>query len=471
MSLWEKYLTNEKCPSLNNNLEVDTLIIGGGLTGLNTLYFLRNEKSICLVEANKVGMGVTKATTGKITYLQENILAKVKNAQNYLKSQREAIKLLKNIIQKENINCDLDKSSSYLIARNKKENKLLIATISILKKEHISYELKKYDNFLTLKVDDTYVFNPIKYLNHLKKLLKKYIYEDTKIVNITRKNNYFYAKTSDNYTIKAKRVVIACHYPFFLKPLLLPLNTTIEKSTIVVTREKENKHYNYITLSKPTLSFRFYEDKQNTYGIYLSSSHNTALKENDKQNLYNVLKNFNLKEKDVIDPWTNIDIISGDNLPLMGQIEANLYISTAYNTWGMTNSILGAKIISDKIKNKQNIYENLFLPTRISKYHTFYQSIASNTLAFLKNIKKNKKWYDKNVFITYENNNFIGNYLDASGTLHQVYAICPHLKCPLVFNDVDLTWDCPCHSSRFSIDGKCLKGPSKYNISYQKSQK
>ena len=51
---------------------------------------------------------------------------------------------------------------------------------------------------------------------------------------------------------------------------------------------------------------------------------------------------------------------------------------------------------------------------------------------------------------------------------HIVYNKCPHLGCSLIFNEFEKTWDCPCHGSKFDIDGNCLRGPSKYNISYKK---
>jgi len=41
------------------------------------------------------------------------------------------------------------------------------------------------------------------------------------------------------------------------------------------------------------------------------------------------------------------------------------------------------------------------------------------------------------------------------------------MKCSLIFNSIEKTWDCPCHSSRFDIDGKCIKGPSVYDISFE----
>ena len=61
-----------------------------------------------------------------------------------------------------------------------------------------------------------------------------------------------------------------------------------------------------------------------------------------------------------------------------------------------------------------------------------------------------------------------GSYKDEKGIKHIVHNKCPHLGCSLIFNEVEKTWDCPCHSSRFDIDGKCIKGPSNYDISYKK---
>ena len=60
-----------------------------------------------------------------------------------------------------------------------------------------------------------------------------------------------------------------------------------------------------------------------------------------------------------------------------------------------------------------------------------------------------------------------GVYIDDKGERHVVSNICPHMKCNLVFNYIDKTWDCPCHASRFDLDGKCISGPSNQNISYK----
>lgn len=38
------------------------------------------------------------------------------------------------------------------------------------------------------------------------------------------------------------------------------------------------------------------------------------------------------------------------------------------------------------------------------------------------------------------------------------------MKCHLVFNSYEKTWDCPCHGSRFDLDGNVICGPAKENL-------
>lgn len=81
--------------------------------------------------------------------------------------------------------------------------------------------------------------------------------------------------------------------------------------------------------------------------------------------------------------------------------------------------------------------------------------------------KKQKNWYPSNIKFEKRNSKNITIYIDDNKEEHIVYNICPHLKCSLIFNEIEKTWDCPCHGSRFDIDGKSLEGPSNYNITYK----
>ena len=104
MSLWEMKRTNFYS-KLEENKIVDTLIIGGGMSGVQTLYQMRDQ-NVCLVEAEEIGVGVSQNTTAKINYLQDNTLFSLwkeghqELAISYLASQLAGMKLLLDSIEK-----------------------------------------------------------------------------------------------------------------------------------------------------------------------------------------------------------------------------------------------------------------------------------------------------------------------------------------------------------------------------------
>lgn len=480
MSIWNKSITNRKKEVLNKNIEVDILIIGAGMTGMTSAYYLQDQ-NVCLVDANQIGHGVTLNSTAKINYFQERIYSKIKTmrseatAKMYLNSQRYAINQLKHIIEQEKISCDFTRVSSYVFANTKKEITKLEKEVKFLKANGISVAEKLLPNKITsyrsFCVNDTYIFNPLKYLEGLSNIFKQKnlkVYENTKITKIEKINNYYLCH-SNKYQIKANKVIIACHYPYFTIPLLLPLKSYIEKSYIVVSKVSKDEKYTCISSNNPTYSCRFYQDDNKLYQISLAESHNTSINQDDQKHFKRVREIFKLKESDIVMSYSNVDIMTPDHLPYIGLIKENMYIGCGYNTWGMTNSILAAKIISDSILNKENPYKDKFKPTRINLATIIMlpMIILSQTKSYLgPKIIKNKPWYSEKVTFFTQNNKSLACYQDKTGKKHIVYNKCPHLGCSLIFNETEKTWDCPCHSSRFNLDGKCLKGPSNYDISY-----
>lgn len=472
MSLWEKYIDNVKFEKLIADIETDILIIGGGIFGLTTLYNLKDLVSVCLVDANRVGSGVSKNTTGKLTFLQNVIYSDLESninfntALKYLKSQQYAIDLIKNIIEKENIDCNFEKVTSYLHAAKKSDLEKLRKEKEFLEKNNIKVNISQDKSIIS--VDNTYVFNPIKYLNGLKKILRdKKIYEETIIKKIKYIDGKYYCYSNNNKII-TKKIIIACHYPFFLFPFLLPIKSYIEKSYLIAYKSPKYQLKSGITVTNPGFSYRYYNDGNDTYKICLASSHNTAVKQDDVSNFINVKKIFNIKDKDIVAKWSNVDIITSDKLPYIGEIQTNLYIGTGFNTWGMTNGILAARIIADNILGIKNEYGNLFKPHRINLYKVkrIFITIGSTLLSYITSHIK-KSWYSNRVRFEKRNGESIGIYIDEDGIEHAIKNKCPHAKCALIFNEVEKTWDCPCHSSRFDIDGNFIKGPSKDNISYK----
>jgi glycine/D-amino acid oxidase-like deaminating enzyme/nitrite reductase/ring-hydroxylating ferredoxin subunit len=481
-SIWLDGITRKKFGKLDKDIDCDILIIGGGITGISCGYFLKDSnKKIVLVERNKLCTSTTAKSTGKLTYLQDDMINKIKNvydeeiALKYIKSQKEAISLAKKIILENDIKCNLTSVNSYIFNNkgynNYKvyENYHLFKKCGIVKiKDNIPIKTKCYNS---LEVNDTFVFHPVKFVLGLSDIISKNIdiYENTNVLYIDHKDDYYLVKTR-NGLITTKKIILACHYPFFLFPYLFPMKTSLEKAFLVASLVDKSKSFSAINIDKEVMSLRYHKDKKN-YLITVSEVNSldkniNNLKKRDNA-IWNMRRRFSPNIKYC---WSNYDIMTWDYLPLVGEIDNNLYIATGYNTWGMTNGILAGKILSDLILERPNPYISLFDPKRdVKNIPRIVNFNIKNACSFINTkLNKNKTFYRNDVKIINEDGTWYGIYIDENKKEHKVLNLCPHMKCNLSFNYQNKSWDCPCHGSSFDIDGNLIYGPSTYSIKVPK---
>lgn len=463
-SIWSKYLeTSDKV--LDKNILVDVLIIGGGISGVLTAYNLNNSGlKVALVERNEIGSGITSKMTAKVTFLQD-ILTKIdeKDLDLYLKSQIDGLKILKSIIEDNNLDCCFKKNTSYLYTIKKSNIKKLDKVKKVLEKNKISYQeenppISSFPIVSGIKINNSYEINPILYLNQVKSMCNNVqFYEHTNIVEVLKEDKKFIVKIENENTITSKIVVFATNYPYFLKPLFFPIKVKLEKSYIGYGKPNflTNKDFNCINIDKDVHSIRFYDNKM----LYLTGSKINASKVNDAKNFSKLTDNNLIEEIDCM--WSNIDLFPSDYLPIMGRIFDNMYILTGYSAWGILSSHVGSCLLASLILKKKKYlkYQELFNPRKKITMKKFVNSsfnVYENINGFLKGI------FTKNKLVFYSKDKAI--YVSNDGYCYIVKRKCPHLKCNLLFNEVEKTWDCPCHGSRFDLFGNVIAGPSKYNI-------
>lgn len=482
-SIWIDNIKDKSLPSLKENITTDILIIGGGIAGLSTAYHLKDtNKKIVLIDKNKCGFGATSNNTGKLTYMQDLIYHKIEKNYNskiaklYLESQKEAINIIKNIIEKNKIDCNLKKTNSYVFSNSENKYKNFDKEIKFYDKNNIKYKVLSslplnYPSKVVLETYDSYTFNPYKYLIGLKNTIKSKIniYENTRCINLDKKDEYYICTTSDKYKIKASVVVVATHYPFFIVPYFTPFKTRIDKFFIGASPSKDSKNIQIISNDNPSISMSYYTNNSKNYLLYGRKSHPSIYKLNimdDYKELNSEYKKY--FNKDIEYFYHTHDLMTYDSLPFIGKIDNNLYVLTGFNKWGNTNGTIGGKLISDIILNKDNKYKNIFNPKRGLSLDKVKNLIIFNTTVIsryiINKINPHMKYYKDNVEIKYISGKRCGIYIDEKGTKHIVSNICPHMKCNLTFNYLDKTWDCPCHASRFDIDGNVIYGPSVFDI-------
>ena len=127
--------------------------------------------------------------------------------------------------------------------------------------------------------------------------------------------------------------------------------------------------------------------------------------------------------------WATQDCITLDQVPYIGNYSKrtpNLYVATGYNKWGMTSSMVAAKMLSDMVCDKPSPYAALFSPSR---------TILRPQL-------------------------FTNGFHAAANLLQFSTKRCPHLGCALKWNAAEHSWDCPCHGSRFQENGELIDNPA-----------
>lgn len=489
-SLWIDGTENiNQYPKLEKNIETEVCIIGAGIFGLTTAYYLtKNKIPVVLVEAEReIGIKVSGKTTGKITsqhgLFYDHLIKDngEKFAQKYLEANEQAIKDIKKIIDENNIPCDFEWQDSYVYTQDQNEIQ------QIKDEEKAVKQLGGKSKFITktdlpfpiqgaIKFPNQAQFNPRKYMLGLAEQITKRggkIYTETRIQDIAKKGKK-YVMLAGESNITAKKVIIATHYPFISVPgfYFLKMYQSTSYGLAVDTKEKLFNGM-YINVKEPIYSFRtaIYNGKKIL--IIVGADHKTG-ESIEKENYYEILEK-RVKEiypkSEILFKWSTEDCIGIDKIPYIGEFSSimpNVYVGTGFKKWGITSSNVAAKIIVDKILGKTNKYANIFNSQRLKpiKNRWEMQNMLKQTIisfAFEKaNIptKRISEIQLDTAEIIKINGANVGIYKDTTGNIFSVKPVCTHLGCELVWNNTDKTWDCPCHGSKFDYRGKNLYDPA-----------
>ncbi len=487
-SLWLDDYDIKGFPTLTNDLEVDCLVVGGGITGITSAYLLAEEGyRVAIVEQNRVMHGTTGNTTAKVTIqhslVYQTLIKKhgLEKAQLYVDSHIKALDLIKSHIKDLNINCDYENVTSYVYT----EKDYLV---SKLEKELEAAKKLNIDSFITdnlqlpFKIEGALGFknqghfHVTKYLHRLIEDFSNhddcYVFENAKVIKVKEDDNMCHAYLENGVKVKSRHVIMASHYPcndtynfYFAK--LKPSMTYL----LAARFNREFTEGDYINIEKPTRTFRTHPYKNEKIILIGGENHQTGrtcLESIHYQNLEEFGKTyFNIEEP--MFRWSTQDYDTFDKLPYIGRINGkspHIIVATGYKKWGMVTSHVAAMLSRDLITNKKTDYEALYDPSRLTdKLTCQFFSYNLGSLAHLvgDRLKKMPKEFEvekgHGKVVSYKGKKY-GVYKDEEGKTYVVDVICPHLKCILTFNNEHKTYDCPCHGSRFTYKGKYLDGPS-----------
>lgn len=423
-SIWKEFSEKKNFEKLNDNLECDVLVIGGGMAGIFTAYYLQKVgRNVVLVEAHTIGSGMTANTTAVIT-AQHDTMYKDMIANNgfdvakdYLYANLQAVENFKQLVEDEQIDCDFEITPSYLYShKHSLEDEVkalhkLGYEAELVQDIDLPFEIKN-----AVKFKDMAQFHPLKFLYAMAEKLT--IYEHTMVKKIDDHTAYF-----DGGNIKFKQAVVASHFPFVNKHGMFFIKMYQARSYVMAIENADAIGGTYIDDREEGFYFRQYGDLL----LVGKGEHRTGM----KTRAINELKAF--KERYYPDAkmrcmWANQDCITLDDIPYIGEYGnmPDVYVATGFNLWGMTGSMVSANILCEKLCGMENIYEKTFATKRcIFKPQLF----ANLGMALLNMVYPSVKR-------------------------------CPHLGCALKYNKLEHSWDCSCHGSRFEENGKLINNPA-----------
>lgn len=477
--------------NIKEDINVDVCVIGGGLAGLSTAYYLSKKFNVAVVERDEICGRTSGKNTGKVTsqhrlFYEYLINSQSKEfAQKYFEANEKAINNIEEICQKENIDCDFEREKSYVFTQKETEvykienEQKAVEKIAKAKSKFVRQTPLPLDIAGAIEFDNQAQFHPVKYANGLADCIVKCngkIFEHSQAKDIKRDNEKYVIYVNDN-KITAKYVVITTRYPFISVPGYYFLKMYQSTSyAIVVDTKKELFDGMYISLDVPTISFRTIKDGDRKLLLAVGYDYKTGTEEmrDGYARLETIVRKM-YPDAEVLYKWSAEDCITLDKIPYIGEfskIMPNAYIATGFNKWGLTTSDIAANIITDKILGKENEYEAIFKSSRlepIKNRQEFGDMLKeANKSIVLSRFKIPKNQLDDIKIgegkIIEVNNTKVGVYKSNTGEIFKVKPICTHLKCELYFNNIDKIWECPCHGSKFTYDGKSIEVPSNKNL-------
>ena len=424
-SIWQKSTELPPFPKLSGNMNTDVLIIGGGIAGILTAFFLKQSGVDCiLVEKGRICQGTTSHTTAKITYQHGLVYQKLlkssglDTAQKYLAANRLAFEKYSELCR--NIDCDYEIKDNYVYSLSDRAK--LEAEISAL--DRIGYKAELCENvplpFPTVgavKFPSQAQFHPLKFIAAIADGLP--IHENT-FVKEMRGNT----AVTDSGSITAKAVIVTTHFPFINKHGSYFLKLYQHRSYVLALENAQDVSGMYVDECRTGLSFR-------NYGKYLllgGGSHRTGKKGGNWSELRQFARSHYPDAQEYCH-WAAQDCMSLDDIPYIGQYSgrtAQLFTSTGFNKWGMTGAMASAQLLCDMVLGKKNEFADVFSPSR---------SILRPQL-------------------------FVNGFEAVTNLLTFTGKRCPHLGCALKWNNAEHSWDCACHGSRFDENGKVLDNPA-----------
>lgn len=479
-----------KAPS--RDLEVDVVVVGGGITGITAAYLLKQSgRTVALLERDRFARVDTAFTTAHLTCVTDQRLHELSHtfgaeaAQAVWAAGGAAIDQIVKLIRAEEIACDFAWVPGYLHVppgadpashRSELEKELAAATSLGIRAEFV----EKVPVFGTpaLRFPHQALFHPRKYLAALLRKIPgggSHVFEHANADETTQRP---LAVKSGEHRIRGRYLVIATHTPLMgntpMTPaLLLQTKLALYTSYALGARLPTGQFpaASWWDTGDPYGYLRIEHRRGFDYAIYGGEDHKTGQLADTAESFRRLEEKFHAfaPRAEIEYRWSGQVVTTNDGLPLIGETAPRQFAATGFSGNGMTFGTLSAMMAVDAVEKRKNPWQSLFDIHRTKvrggtwnyvvenidyPYYLVRDRLAKSQGTSLDDLPRGEGK------ILNLDGRKVAAYRDEHGDVTLNSPVCTHLQCIVGWNGAEKTWDCPCHGARFKPTGEVLAGPA-----------
>ncbi|MBS1189775.1 MAG: oxidoreductase [Rhodocyclaceae bacterium] len=483
VSLWLDTTPETGFPPLPEGLEVDVVVVGGGLAGLTAATLLKEAgRTVAVLEAGRIVHGVTGHTTAKITALHTLIYdhlirhAGEAKARAYGEAQQAAIEQVAARVRDKAIDCDFVRSDAYTYTESPEEKGRIEAEVEAAQRlglpaTYLEDTPLPFPVEAAVRFDGQARFHPRKYLLALARDLPgegSHIFEATRVLDVTPGEPC--QVTTDRGRVAARDVIVASHFPFADKALFAS-RLQPHRSYVLALRLDGPPPDGLFIDTGENFSLRPQPLPDGDTLLLVGGEGHRAGEGGDTVARYQRLEVWargRLPVRAVEYRWSTQDNFTVDRIPYIGpttQHSRHLYVATGFNGWGMTNGTVAGMLLRDLILEGDNPWAAVFDPSRMN-LNDVPELVRQNARIAAHLVADRVHRTDPDTVgpgegkVVHTLHGNVALYRDEAGLIHRLSPVCTHMGCILHWNPAERSWDCPCHGSRFGVGGEVLHGPA-----------
>jgi glycine/D-amino acid oxidase-like deaminating enzyme/nitrite reductase/ring-hydroxylating ferredoxin subunit len=471
-------------PRLEEDITADVVIVGGGITGVTLALNLAEQgTSVVLLEAYNLGFGSTGNSTGNLYETISRGIGRIVSrwgkdtAHAVAVARRSAVDQIEQRAHQYDIACEFRRCPLRRYATSdgarehveKEYQASLEAGLAVRLEDELPHPFPPPVGPV-LVLDNQAQFNPETYVRELSRQAADRgcrLFEYSPVVEVDAEQHIVRTTLAK---VKAKEIVFATHTPKGFH--LVQAEMTVNREYGIASRVIKASYPPGIFWSSGVdrLSVRTLDTKDASFLICVGEEYKTG-QQDARGNLDRLETSAHayLNTGEMEFQWSAQNYSPADNLPYIGRDPSGCFIATGFETDGLTYGTVAASIIADQIAGRDNAFALLFKASRFQPARGASGILEENVSvikSFIKDYVTDRKTEPLSHLergegaIVEVNNESVAAYKDADGKVIAVSPVCTHMKCKVHWNDVEKTWDCPCHGSRFAPDGSVIEGPA-----------